>query len=31
MEFYITLTDEQFNKIKNLDTSLGMWFGTWPL
>jgi len=26
MDFYITLTDEQFEKVKNLDTSLGMWF-----
>lgn len=26
MDFYITLTEEQFEKVKNLDTSLGMWF-----
>jgi hypothetical protein len=26
MDFYITLTDEQFEKVKSLDTSLGMWF-----
>jgi len=26
MEIYITLTEEQFNKVKDLDTSLGMWF-----
>jgi hypothetical protein len=26
MDFYITLTDEQFEKVKNLDTALGMWF-----
>jgi hypothetical protein len=26
MDFYIALTDEQFEKVKNLDTALGMWF-----
>jgi len=26
MDFDITVTPEQFEKIKNLDTSLGMWF-----
>ena len=26
MDFYITLTQEQFEKVKNLDSSLGMWF-----
>lgn len=26
MDVYITLSDEQFEKVKNLDTSLGMWF-----
>lgn len=26
MDFYIELTDEQFELVKSLDTSLGMWF-----